>query len=74
MGFFLIKRLHLLAFIPHGMDESGRFSYLPNRMALTEVLVQPPMQVGRRLVALQSVGGVECGDQTWPKLTRDLVL
>lgn len=59
MGFFLIKLFNLLAFIPHEMDESGRFSYLTNRMTLTEVLVQPPMQVGRQPVALQLVGGVE---------------
>ncbi|KAK4810205.1 hypothetical protein QYF61_011799 [Mycteria americana] len=38
------------------MDESGRFSRLTNRMALSEVLDQPPMQVGRRSVVLQSVG------------------
>ena len=59
MGFFLIKLFHLLTFMPHEMDESGRFSHLTNRMALTEVLVQPPMQVGRRPVALQLVGGAE---------------
>jgi len=59
MGFFLIKLLHLLAFIPKETDESGRFSHLTNRMALTEVLVQLPGQVGRWPLALQLVGGVE---------------
>lgn len=67
MGFFLIKLFHLLAFIPHEMDEPGRFSHLTIRMALTEVLVQPPMQVGRQPVVLQSVGGVEIKHgQSWP--------
>lgn len=49
------------------MSLAGSFSHLTSRVALTEVLVQPAMQVGRWPVALQSVGDVEINHgQSWP--------